>query len=138
MARPVDPRVDYAFKKVFSNLKVLKHFLNDVFADEPFTIASVTLLNPINERDSASEKLSIVDIKAMDDAGRTFQIEIQLSVDAWLPIRMLFTLASVFVKTMKKGDEYQKLKPVYGIWVLGRNLIKRYETDQLRTKSWVH
>ncbi len=124
MANPVDPRVDYAFKRVFSNLMVLEQFLNDVFAREPFTIDHVTLLNPINERDFEEAKLSVVDIKAMDSDGRTFQVEIQLSVDAWLPVRMLFTLASVLVKTLEKGDKYQKLKPVYGIWVLGQNLIK--------------
>ena len=46
----------------------------------------------------------------------------QVAVAPWLPLRMIFTLAGVLSKNLTKGVDYEKLKPVYSIWVLASNL----------------
>jgi hypothetical protein len=55
------------------------HFLNAILgADLPSPVTQVDILNPYNEREFITDKLSIVDVKARDDHARLYQAEIQL------------------------------------------------------------
>lgn len=47
------------------------------------------ILNSYNEREFRDDKLSIVDVKARDQGGRLYQIEIQLPNVPDLPARIL-------------------------------------------------
>ena len=61
------------------NHDLLIHFLNAILgADLPSPVTQVDILNPYNEREFVTDKLSIVDIKARDDHARLYQAEIQL------------------------------------------------------------
>jgi hypothetical protein len=70
----VDPKVDYAFKRVFGmerNRDILIHLLNAILAralGRP--IVSIEILNPFSSKDALDDKLSILDIKARDQSGR--------------------------------------------------------------------
>jgi hypothetical protein len=94
MRHPIDPKVDCVFKALLGsedNRALLIHFLNAVLVDDlPAPITEVEILNPYNERETFSDKLTIVDVKARDAARRLFQIEIQLLVFADLahPLRL--------------------------------------------------
>ena len=70
----IDPKVDYAFKRVFGsedNRDVLIDLLNAVLQLGPGReVFAVELLNPFNDKSYADDKLSIVDVKARDAAGR--------------------------------------------------------------------
>ena len=68
------------------------------------------------------EKLSIVDIKARDQAFRLYQIEIQLRNYRNIPARMAYTWADIYSKQLKEGDNYLELKPTYSIWLLGEKV----------------
>ncbi len=48
----------------------------------------MTLLNPYNEREFIGDKLTIVDVKAIDESGKMYQIEIQLAMHMphWMPV----------------------------------------------------
>jgi predicted transposase/invertase (TIGR01784 family) len=74
MYHPIDPKIDCVFKALLGaeeNLPLLVHFLNAVLgADLPQPIVQVEILNPFNEREFLDDKLSVVDIKARDAAGR--------------------------------------------------------------------
>lgn len=85
-----------------------------------FSIAerAVEILNPYNEKETSQEKLSIVDVKARDQEGRIFQIEIQITIYPSLPDRIAYTWASVYSKQLKRGKNYAALKPVYSIWIV--------------------
>src|ERR1700712_5764059 len=78
----IDPKVDYAFKKVFgseSNRDVLVDLLNAVLQFHPGReVVEVEILNPFNEKEFADDKLSVVDVKARDATGRTFAVEMQM------------------------------------------------------------
>ena len=86
-------------------------------------IASVDIRNPHNEKESVDDKLSIVDVKARDDAGKIYQVEIQLLQYADLPSRMLYTWADIYSQQLQSGDQYGELRPTYAIWILDETLI---------------
>ena len=114
-----NPKVDFVFKMLLGNEQhkdLLVHFLNAVLAKEPdIRIHSVELLNPFNEREFESDKLSVVDVKARDDTGRWSQIEIQVVNHAGLIARMLYTWTSFYHRQLEQGKEYTQLQPVIAI-----------------------
>lgn len=80
MRHPINPKVDCVFKALLGsedNRALLIHFLNAMLVDDlPAPITEVEIINPYNERETFSDKLTIVDVKARDAARRLFQIEI--------------------------------------------------------------
>jgi len=56
--------------------RIALHFLNATLGFRN-PIVDVTVLNPINLREFDADKLSILDIKAIDRIGRPFNIEVQ-------------------------------------------------------------
>jgi len=104
---------------------LLVHFINATLASELVApITRVEILNPYNEKEHLDDKLSIVDVKAKDEHGRIYQIEIQLLFFSNLPARMLYTWADVYSQQLQSGDKYHELNPTYSIWLLGENAIK--------------
>ena len=84
MDHPIDPKTDCVFKALLGaedNRDLLIHFLNAILGrDLPSPVTQVDILNPYNEREFVTDKLSIVDVKARDDHARLYQAEIQLAV----------------------------------------------------------
>jgi predicted transposase/invertase (TIGR01784 family) len=77
----LNPRVDFAFKKLFGseeNKDILISFINAVVSKEDQVI-DVALLNPYNNKEHQFDKLSILDIKATDEKGRQYNIEMQIT-----------------------------------------------------------
>ena len=48
------------------------------------------LLNPFNDKDRLDDKLSILDIKARDQAGRQFNVEMQMLAFRYYEKRILY------------------------------------------------
>jgi predicted transposase/invertase (TIGR01784 family) len=128
MKHNIDPKVDCVFKSILgneSNRNLLVHFLNAVLGSElVLPITGVEILNPYNEKEHLDDKLSIVDVKAKDERGRVYQIEIQLDYFGYLPARMLYTWSDVYSQQLQSGEKYYKLNPTYSIWLLAENAIK--------------
>lgn len=126
MKHPIDPKIDCVFKALLGaehNRRLLIHFVNAVLAGELVApIAEVEILDPYNEREFLDDKLSIVDVKARDLAGRLYQIEIQLLNVPNLPARILYGWADLYSAQLQDGDGYDQLKPTYAIWLLGQTL----------------
>ncbi len=124
MTHRIDPTVDCVFKALLGaeeNKNLLIHFLNAVL--EPTSaIQDVAILNPYNEREFITDKLTIVDVKAMDENAMQYQIEIQLDVHPALAGRILFTWSSLYHSQLGKGDDYDKLTPIISIWILNGTL----------------
>ena len=72
--------------------------------------------------------MSVVDVKAKDNEGRLYQIEIQLLTYRHLPERMVYTWCDIISQQLQSGHDYSLLKPVYSIWLLAENLLPG-ETD---------
>ncbi|MFB1486474.1 MULTISPECIES: Rpn family recombination-promoting nuclease/putative transposase [unclassified Thiocapsa] len=81
MQHRINPKVDCVFKALLGaeeNRALLIDFLNAMLIDTlPRPISAVRILDPYNPRETLKDKLTIVDVKARDAAGRVFQIEIQ-------------------------------------------------------------
>jgi predicted transposase/invertase (TIGR01784 family) len=58
--------------------------------DLPNPIVDVTIENPYNLQDFKDDKLSILDIKAIDQAGAIYDVEMQLSFFSGLIQRIVF------------------------------------------------
>jgi predicted transposase/invertase (TIGR01784 family) len=85
---------------------------------------SVVIINPYNDKEFLDDKLTIVDVKANDQSGRIYQIEVQLAYYSDLPARMVYTWGDIYCKQLKSGNDFSNLKPTYSIWLMGKNAIK--------------
>ena len=127
MRHSIDPKIDCTFKALLGaeeNRNLLIHFLNAFLAGELLEpIVWVDILNPYNEKEFLSDKLSIVDVKAKDGHERIYQIEIQLTSYSHLPARIIYNWADIYSQQLKSGQDYGELRPTYAIWLLAENLI---------------
>jgi len=130
MKHAIDPTIDCVFKAILGSNKhinLLLNFLNAICKDDlDAPITGLTILNPYNEKEFLSDKLSIVDIKAYDKAGNTFQIEIQMSVPPNLKLRMLHNWAELYARQLTEGETWDKLKPVISIWLVCEPVFREY------------
>jgi predicted transposase/invertase (TIGR01784 family) len=115
----IDPKVDYAFKRLFGreqNVALLISLLNAVLQLPPGSqIAAVDILNPFQDKDLEDDKLSILDIKARDATGRLFNIEMQMLIVAAFRPRVLYYWAQLYQGQLGEGMEYAALRPTVTI-----------------------
>lgn len=90
----IRPTVDYAFKRLFGreqNRELLIHLLNAVRKPPPGSeIVDLSILNPFNDKETDADKVSVVDIKARDQSGRQFIVEMQMLSGRFLSKRLLY------------------------------------------------
>lgn len=121
MGSGIDPKVDYAFKRVFGspeNNRVLKHLLNAILSGSWPTIESVEVLNPFSLKNAENARLVILDIKAIDERGAEYLIEMQMSLQGPLAERLVYYAAKSFSQQLAQGDDYTELRPVIVICFL--------------------
>jgi len=127
MRHAIDPKIDCVFKALLGseeNRNLLIHFLNAFLAQDLIEpLVWVEILNPYNDKEFLSDKLSIVDVKARDSHDRLYQIEIQLTGYGHLPARIIYNRADIYSQQLKSGQDYLQLRPTYSIWLLAENLI---------------
>ena len=125
----INPRVDLAFKKIFGveeNKDLLISLINSIVGEED-QVSEVTLLNPYNPKNFKSDKLSILDIKATNQDGKKFNIEIQISDEADYDKRALYYWAKIYTEQLKESDDYSKLSKAIGIHILNFTSIPEVE-----------
>lgn len=103
-----DPKVDFAFKHVFAreqNKPLLISLLDAVLQPEAGqNIESLELLNPFNDREALDEKLSILDIKARDQNGRQFNVEMQMLAYGAFRQRALYYWGQAAPRAVTQGE----------------------------------
>ena len=120
----ISPLVDFAFKLMLGSPQhsgVTIHFLNSILVDQP-KITHVKILNPFLGKESADDKLSVLDILATDEHGRFLNIEMQTSLSTGLSQRLTYYVASVYVGQLHEGHQYAALRPAIRICVLTQAL----------------
>ena len=101
----LNPRVDFAFKKLFGteeNQAILKAFINAVLPDSE-QVTEIQLLNPYNQPNRADDKLSILDIKAKDKDGKYYNIEMQITDQVDYQQRALYYWAKCYADQLQSG-----------------------------------
>ena len=141
--RFVDIKNDVAFRKIFGNQKksiVLISFLNAVLDLQGTNrIQKVTILDPNLLPRIAGEKASIIDVRATDQRGRQFVVEMQVADKAGFVKRVQFYTARDYSMQIERGDDYPKLKPTYFIGILnfsigfGKNYLSKHFTIEEET-----
>ncbi len=120
----VDPKNDLAFKKIFGNsqkTEILISFLNAVL-ELPSPIASLTLASPYQVPRIEDLKNTSLDVKATDQNGREFIVEMQVEGNEIFGKRALYYLAKSYVGQIKKAGEYNQLKSAYFVGILDFDL----------------
>ena len=103
-----------------SNSDILLDFINAVLTDGGFSpIVSAIVKNPFNLRTFMNDKLSILDVKATDESGRIYDIEVQQIGNESYKNRALYYWAKNYSNQIVAGDNYDNLKPVISISLLG-------------------
>ncbi len=115
----VNPKVDYAFKKVFgseANTPVLLNLLEAVLRPPPEQrLVALEIRNPFNDKDALDDKLSILDIKARDQQGRQYNVEMQMLGTPLYPQRVLYYWAVLHSQQLHAGEHYGQLQPTISI-----------------------
>ncbi|RUM55299.1 MAG: transposase, partial [Nautilia sp.] len=112
-----DPKNDLAFKKIFGNEKkkeILISFLNAVldFKGEK-RIVDVKIVNPYQVPKIEDLKETILDIKAKNEKGEEFIVEMQKRNLGDFAKRSLYYTSKAYVSQLDKKQDYSKLKKVY-------------------------
>ena len=121
----VDVKTDIAFKKIFGNEQhkpILIGFLNavlDLQGDK--RIAQITLNNPWQPPDLPMLKETLLDIKAVDQRGITFLVEMQVRDQPWFDKRAQYYTAKAYTSQIDKGEDYPRLNQVIFIAILDFN-----------------
>ena len=118
----IDPKNDYAFKFMFGSVqrvRLLIHLLNSVLQlPSGRRFVHVEILNPITEKTVLDEKLAILDVRAGDETGRQFNIEMQMIVHPTFRARFLYYWSKLYGGQLIAEDQYEKLRPVVSICFL--------------------
>ena len=121
----IDPKVDYAFKKVFgseSNVDLLRDLLEAVLG---FPISAVEIINPFNDKATSDDKLSVLDIKAKDASGRRFDVEMQMVSHVAVLPRMLYYWGKLYTGQLAQGEGFGELRPAYTVCFIEARLFHR-------------
>ncbi len=133
MSRYLDPKADVVFKKIFGqHPKLLISFLNAVLPlPDDGLINSLTYLPSEQVPSIPGFKSTLVDVKCTDKQGRIFIVEMQIQWTKSFMQRLLFGASTAYVQQLEKGEEYDLLKPVYGLGLMG----SVFDHD---TPDWYH
>jgi predicted transposase/invertase (TIGR01784 family) len=127
MGTGIDPKVDYVFKRLFGaeeNALLLVDLLNAVLGFPPGRLVrGVTLLNPFVTKDYIESKVPILDVRARDDPGRQFLLEMQLFGHTGFAKRLLYYWAGGHAEQLQRGERYEMLHPTYCICCLNETLL---------------
>jgi predicted transposase/invertase (TIGR01784 family) len=122
----INPTVDYAFKHLLgreSTRPILTNLLDSVLQPAPgHGIREIELLNPFNPKEALDDKLSILDIKARDQSGRQFNVEMQMLAFRYYEKRILYYCARLHQQQLHEGQDYLELKPTISISFLDHML----------------
>jgi predicted transposase/invertase (TIGR01784 family) len=107
------------------NTDLLLSFINAVNKDNNLPlIKTVTIRNPYNLKEVAKDKETILDVKATDEFGDIYNIEIQASGNETFKYRSLYYWAKLYSSQIEAGEKYYELKPTVSINLLNFNLIE--------------
>ena len=143
----VDITNDIAFRKIFGNenkKKSLVSFLNAVInLPQNKYIVDVEITNPYQLGKLSGGKSTVVDVKAKDEKGNVFIVEMQIAEFDFFHKKIFYYTSQIYVSQIDKGEVYNKLKPVYFIGILefeigqNSNYFSRHKVLDVETKEQI-
>ena len=129
--RFIDPRIDFAFKKIFGSedaKDILISFLESLLNLEgDRCIKELTLMDPFLAPRIKELKYSILDVKCKDHRGISYIVEMQVQkVSAFLK-RIQYNAAKSYVHQVTRGDDYPKLNQIIAITITNFPLFEGFD-----------
>jgi len=132
----VNPKIDLVFKKLFGteqNINLLKSLVNSILPKEE-QVTTLELKNPYNPADYLSGKISYLGIKATDDKGKWYDIEIQVAPYDFFGMRLLFYWAKMYSSQLKNKQTYEDLRKTIVISLINFNYFVDKEGEERYTR----
>jgi hypothetical protein len=106
---------DFMFCKIMQDEGICKEFLEMVLANE---IGKIAYLSPQNTVATGVAAKSVrLDLLVKDEAGKSYDIEMQVSNEHNIPKRMRYYQAAIDIAFLDKGTHYKALNDCYIIFV---------------------
>ena len=106
---------DFMFCKIMQDESICKQFLEMILANE---IGKIVYLSPQNTVAAGIEAKSVrLDLLVKDEAGKSYDIEMQVSNEHNLPKCMHYYQAAIDIAFLDKGEHYKALNDSYIIFV---------------------
>jgi predicted transposase/invertase (TIGR01784 family) len=119
--RFLNPRTDFAFKKIFGSEEsqdILLSFLNAILnLESPYLIQEVQILDPYQAPKIHGMKDTYVDVKARDEQGRWYIIEMQVLNVEGFEKRILYNACKSYSGQLDAADRYQLLTDVVAVTI---------------------
>ncbi|MEO5329395.1 MAG: Rpn family recombination-promoting nuclease/putative transposase [Magnetococcus sp. THC-1_WYH] len=129
--RFIDPRIDFAFKKIFGSedaKDVLISFLESLLELEgDRRIAALTILDPFLAPRIRDLKSTILDVQCKDHRGISYVVEMQVEKVPSFLKRIQYNSAKGYVQQLGKGEDYSKLRPIIAITITDYLLFDRFD-----------
>ena len=139
MARFIDPRVDWAFKRIFGSedtKECLITFLNGLFEDE-LVIKDVTFAKTEKLGLRPDDRGVVFDVYCITNEGKHVIVEMQKKEQEYFADRALFYTARAIVQQGIRGIWDYHLAPVYTVcfmdFVSQSPILKEFRTDLVLT-----
>ena len=144
MARFIDPRVDWAFKRIFGSedtKECLITFLNGLFEDE-LVIKDVTFAKTEKLGLRPGDRGVVFDVYCVTNEGKHVIVEMQKKEQEYFADRALYYTARAIVQQGIRGVWDYHLAPVYTVcfmdFVLDSPILKKFRTDLVLTDLQTH
>jgi predicted transposase/invertase (TIGR01784 family) len=116
----INPKTDYAFKKIFGSSEskdILISFLNALIYEGNPTIEDLEIINPNLPPQVEGLKDTYLDVKAKLADGTLVIIEMQVLNVQSFGKRVLYNAAKTYAFQLQKGEGYRMLKPVIALTI---------------------
>lgn len=117
----LNPTTDFAFKKIFGSPEsadILLSFLNAVLGFEsPWRLAKVEIQDPYLAPKIKGMKDSFVDVRATDEQGKQYIIEMQVLPVASFEQRILYNACKTYAGQIRSAEDYRLLHDVIALTV---------------------
>jgi predicted transposase/invertase (TIGR01784 family) len=134
----LNPKVDLPFKKLFAspeNKDLLISFINSMLS-EAEQISDIELKNPYNIANYRKGKMTILDIKAVDEKGAWYDIEMQLAEQSFYDKRAFYYWAKVYSDQIESGDDFETLRKTIAINILDFNYsCKKFSKNGIKYRT---
>ncbi len=114
----MSPKVDFCFKELMTNEKVLKGFLSAILKIKVEDIRETKITNPYLRKAHQEDKQGILDVRLQMNNSHEIDIEMQMSKLSVWPDRSLFYTSKMFIEQIEESDNYTVFRKCVNISIL--------------------
>ncbi|MBL1352332.1 MAG: Rpn family recombination-promoting nuclease/putative transposase [Zetaproteobacteria bacterium] len=119
--RFLNPKTDFAFKRIFGSSEsgdILISFLNAILTlESPHRMSEVEILDPYLAPKIKGMKDTYLDVRAKDESGKSYIIEMQVLNVEGFEQRVLYNACKSYAGQLESGEGYQNLTDVIAITI---------------------